>query len=281
MRIRSVELFKASWAILRRDKELLVLPILSGAASILTVGAFAIPLLATLGVDSLAGVGDADATPMTYVLLVILDLVLAFITVFFNSALVAGAHERMEGGDPTLGSALAAASARLRRIGPWALVSATVSSIIRQIQERAGFLGALFGFLGGVAWSAVTFLVLPILVIEDVSVRDAVKRSSRLLRNTWGERLTGHFGMGIVGLVAAAPFVLVAVAGMASGEVAVLVPALAIAVVGVLAVTIVVQALSVVYQTALYRFATGRPVSAYRRNLMTTAFRVKDREQFS
>ena len=58
----------------------------------------------------------------------------------FSSALICGANERFEGGDPTLGSSLAGARSRIGLIFQWALVSATVSMIIRQIQERGGLL---------------------------------------------------------------------------------------------------------------------------------------------
>lgn len=270
----SIELFKASWAMIRQDKELLALPVISGLASIVTVALFALPLMATAGL-SVGSLGDgttAEAGPATYVLGFVLYVVLAFITVFFNSALVHGANVRMSGGDPTLGSALAGAASRTGRILPWAIVSATVSMIIRQVQERAGILGSILGFLGGLAWAAVTFLVLPILVIEDVGVTQAVKRSAGLLRSAWGEGLAGHIGMGIIGFLASIPFIGVALVGVLSGTAVIAVPALVVAVLGLLAVAVVMSALSVVYQTALYRYAVGQPVVAYRPELMANAF---------
>ncbi len=275
----SIELFKASWAMIRQDKELLALPVISGIASLVTVALFALPLMASAGlsVGSLGDGATAEAGPVTYVLGFLLYVVLAFITVFFNSALVHGANVRMSGGDPTLGSALGGATSRIGRILPWAIVSATVSLVIRQIQERAGILGSILGFLGGLAWAAVTFLVLPILVIENVGVGQAVKRSGGLLRSAWGESLAGHLGMGLIGFVASLPFIVVGAIGVLSGSTVVVVPALVIAVLGLLTVAVVMSALSVVYQTALYRYAVGQPVSAYRPELMASAFRHKNR----
>ncbi len=273
----SVELFKASWAMVRQDKELLALPVISGIASLLIVAIFAIPLLASMGIGSLDETTGAAPSPLTYGLGFVLYVVLAFITVFFNSALIHGANVRMSGGDPTLGSAIGGATSRIGRILPWAVVSATVSLVIRQIQERAGVLGSILGFLGGLAWAAVTFLVLPILVIENVGVGQAVKRSGGLLRSVWGEGLAGHLGMGLIGFVASLPFIVVAAIGVLSGSTVVAVPALVVAVLGLLAVAVVMSALSVVYQTALYRYAVGQPVSAYRPELMASAFRSKNR----
>lgn len=271
----SIELFKASWAVIRQDRELLFLPVLSGIASLLTIALFAGPVLATVDFGSTTADGTIEATPVTYVLLAAAYLVLAFVTVFFNAALVHAANERMSGGDPTIGSALTGARSRTGRILPWAIVSATVSFIIRQVQERGGVLGTILGFLGGLAWSAVTFLVLPILVIENINPIDAVKRSANLLRVAWGEGLAGHFGMGLVGLIAALPFIGIAAIGAFAATAAITVPAFAIAFLGILAVIIVMSALSIVYQTALYRFATNQEVPLFNAELMSGAFRRK------
>lgn len=277
-RIRnSIELFKASWAVIRQDRELLVLPVFSAIAALATIGLFAVPVLATVNFDavSIEGASTVEASPLTYVLLFLAYVVLAFVGIFFNAALVHAANERMSGGDPTLSSALGGAASRLNRILPWAIVSATVSMIIRQIQERGGLLGGILGFLGGLAWAAVTFLVLPILVIENIGVVDAVKRSTGLLRNAWGEGLAGNAGLGIIGFIAMIPFFIIGALGVFAGSTAVLVPALAIAILGVVGVAIVMSALSIVYQTALYRFATGQPAVVFSQDLMQNAFQPK------
>lgn len=275
----SIGLFKSSWAVIRQDRELLALPVLSALASVVTIALFAFPVYSSLsstGTATTAGVeGSAEASPLTAVLVALAYLVLAFITVFFNAALVHASNERMSGGDPTLASALGGARSRVGRILSWAIVSATVSYVIRAIQERAGILGSVLGFLGGMAWAAVTFLVLPILVIEDVGPIDAVKRSAALLRTAWGEGLAGHVGLGLIGFLAMLPFIALAAVGIAAAQVAVTAPAIVIAVFGGVAVVIVMSALSVVYQTALYRFATNQAVPAYDQQLMTSAFRHK------
>jgi hypothetical protein len=268
-----MDLFKASWAVIRQDRELLALPVISAIASLATIALFAIPVLALTDFSGASASGSVETGPFTYVVLAVAYLVLAFITIFFNSAIVHAANERMSGGDPTVGSALAGASGRIGRILPWAIVSATVSYTIRQLQERAGIFGAIFGFLGGLAWSAVTFLVLPILVIEDIGVVDAVKRSAALLRNAWGEGLAGNVGMGIIGFIAMVPFLAIGALGLMSGTAAVMVPTLSLAVIGIIAITVVMSALSIVYQTALYRFATSQPVPAFSSATMEAAFR--------
>ena len=88
------------------------------------------------------------------------------------------------------------ANSRLHRLLPWALVSATVSMIL-SLLERYGIVGRIVAGLVGLAWNLVTFLTIPILVIEDVGVGDAFKRSKELFKKTWGENVVGQAGLGV------------------------------------------------------------------------------------
>ena len=246
---RTLELAKASWQVLKADKELLLLPVLSLIATIAVAASFLAPLVLS---------GDAttieDPGPVGYALLFVAYVVLAFITIFFNAALVHAANERMDGGDPTVGSAIGGAMGRIHRIFPWALASATVSVILRAIEERAGVVGRIVSGIAGVAWSLVTFLVIPVLVVEDIGVVDAVKRSGTLFKRTWGENVAAQVGFGLLGFVAVLPGLLVLAGGIAAGgSIAVL--AVAVAVLWILLVAMVLSALNGIFQTALYRYA--------------------------
>ena len=53
----SIELAKSSWQVLKSDKELLALPVISGIASIIAATTFIIPLLATITLVSETSVG--------------------------------------------------------------------------------------------------------------------------------------------------------------------------------------------------------------------------------
>ena len=132
-------------------------------------------------------------------------MVLADSTIVFNAALGSAAHERLCGGDPTIGSAIRGAASRAGKILPWAIVSATVSIILRAIENRVGFVGRIVAAFAGMAWTVVTFLVLPIIVIEDMSVKDAIKKSGNLFKHNWGENLAAQFGFGLIGFIAILP----------------------------------------------------------------------------
>ncbi|MFN8050996.1 MAG: DUF6159 family protein [Acidimicrobiales bacterium] len=279
---RSISLFKSSWAVVRTDRELLLLPVVSALVSLVVMASFAVPawlsLKDTTTIDAYGNTTSSMApTALTYVLGALFYFCSAFVVIFFNAALISGANERFEGGDPTIGSALAGAWSRVGLILQWSAVSATVSLIIRQIQERGGLLGKIVGGLIGFAWAVVTFLVLPTLVIEGVGVREAFRRSTDSIRTTWGENLIGQGGIGLLGLVAVLPCLFVGAIGVVlMGTSVVLGLALiAIAVIGILAASVLLSATGVVYQTALYRYATHRPISGFEQEALAGAFRQK------
>ncbi|HEX9856302.1 MAG TPA: DUF6159 family protein [Acidimicrobiia bacterium] len=247
----TIEIAKSSLRVLKADKELVVLPLLSGLASITIVATFFVPLRTLAIADSADSVSTGG-----YVMLFLLYVVLSYITIFFNAALVCATHERLNGGDPTVGSALRGAASKAGKILPWALVSATVSLILRAIEERSGVVGRIvIGFIG-MAWSVVTFLVLPIIVIEGIGVGDAVKRSTNLFRRTWGENLAAQVGFGLLGFAAMIPGLLLFGLGASSGSIALLV----LGIVWAVAVSLVLATLSGIFQTALYHYAADGSV---------------------
>lgn len=257
---RSKALAQASWAVLREDKHLLILPLISGATCVVLGGMFLLPILFTAEttVDGdgirIGGIG--------YALVFLMYVTLAYVTVFFKVALLCGADEHMRGGEPTLASSLSAATDLAGKVLPWAIVSATVSMVLAAIEARAGFLGRLTVAVLGVVWAAVTFLVLPILVFEGVGVRDAITRSSALLKETWGENLIVNGGIGVVTFVAVLPAVLLATGAVLIGSPGLIVLTVAAAALWVIVVACWSSAMTGVVQLALYRYATDTELPA-------------------
>jgi hypothetical protein len=263
----SWRMFKASWHVLWSRKELAVFPILSGIAALLVAVVFLTPALFTIDFDS------NSATPGTYVLLVAFYIVSAYVAIFFNAALISQANIALTGGDPSVAGGLRTAGRLWLRILPWAVLSATVSMVLRAIEERLGFLGRIISGLIGMAWALVTYLVLPVLVLEGVGTKDALRRSAAMLRNTWGENVLGNAGIGVFAFLLFLPGIALVALGFSAGGATAL-ACVIIAVVWVLLVSITVAALSVIYQTALYRYAAdGAAVPAFGDVDLGNAFR--------
>ena len=255
-RIRNTfELAKLSWGVLKKDRELLAIPVLSFLVS----AALLIPLVfvafATASTES-GGAEETTASPAMAIVAIVAALGLSVISVFFNGALVAGAHERLTGGDPTVGSAIRKAFSRIPGLVPWAIMTATVGLILRSLRERAGFLGRMVVSAVGMAWEIATFLVVPAIIIDDKGAWDGVKTSGSLLKSTWGENLAARVGFGLLGFVAILPAILVgAVLGSLGGAGLILGIIIGVAWIGL--VVVVMTALNAVFQTALYLYATS------------------------
>jgi len=246
----SWELAKVSWSVLRSDKSLAVFPLLSALGGLLVVGVFA-GLIAATGVDS--GV-NGGMKGIGYVFIVAGYVALAFVSTYFLAALVHGANEALEGRHAELGSCFAAASERLHRILPWALVQASVSMVIQALESQR-FIGQIIASLIGTAWAVLTFLTVPIIMLEDLGPINALKRSGHLLRGTWGENLSAQIGFGLFGLVAMLPGIALIGIGAATGATALVIVTAAIGVAWIVVVALALSALTGIYRTALYRFA--------------------------
>lgn len=257
---RSWSLAKASWAVLKSEKGLAWLPVLSFIGSVIVVGLFSLAVWATLGKETgLDGNDQYNPNVVTWILGFCTYIGVAFVQTYFMAALCAGANERLQGRDTTMGHMLSIANTRLHRILPWAVLSATVSIIMEAIEERFGFLGQIVAGIIGAAWNVVTFLSVPIIVFEDLGPINALKRSGQLLKQTWGENLMAQIGLGLIGLLAFLPGIAVIFGGVAAGG-ALALPIIAVAVVYLAVAASVLGALSGIYRTALYRYAVDGEV---------------------
>lgn len=257
---RSLELAKASFEVVKADKELLWIPVLSTLTGLLVAASFLAPALYEGWLPGAVRSED----PLLFVWGAAFYLVSYFVVFYFNTALVGAALIRLEGGDPTLGDGLRIANDRFWQILGYAAIAATVGVILQAIEEKVGWVGKIVVGLIGVVWTVATFLVVPVLVAQKVGPLQALKESARLLRQTWGENLIGAAGLGLafgIGYLVLALVMLplmFAGARYLGGEVfAVL---LGVFILSALAMGVLHATLQGVYSAALYRFATaGQP----------------------
>ena len=95
------------------------------------------------------------------------------------------------GGNWTFRDGMELAWARKGTILQWAFVAATVGMILRTLEERMGLIGRLVMRIIGIAWTLACYFVVPALAFEDLTPIAAIKRSSKLFRDTWGEKVIG------------------------------------------------------------------------------------------
>jgi hypothetical protein len=255
----SWSLAKSSWAVLKTDKELAAIPIASFVVTITVMALLGGGAYFSLDRTERLGETEFSATPVTYVIGVIGYLAITFVVTFFAAVLVAGAYQRLTGGDPTLASAFGQARSRVVPIFLWSMLTGTVGLVLQAIRDRVGFLGDVIVGIVGAAWEIVTWLAVPVVVVEGTGPVDSLKRSASLFKQTWGENLVAQAGFGILNLV-----VILALMGV-SALIAMVVPLLGIAL-GLLALAVfavVMSTLTGIFRTALYLFASGQQVPDY------------------
>jgi hypothetical protein len=213
---RSWELVKASWDVLKHDKELVLFPIISGVIMFFVTLTFLIPTL--LG-NILDGIFVKGMPIFGYIILFLFYLV-QYTVVYFNStALVGAAMIRLRGGDPKVKDGLSIAWSHILPILGWALVSATVGLILNALSNNSKKRGrggkSLIASLLGAAWNVLTFLVVPVLAVEGLGPIEAIKRSWELLKRSWGEQISGKLSIGLIfGLIGVGGGLLLAGAGI-------------------------------------------------------------------
>ncbi len=259
-RIRNTfRLARTSWDILQKDRELALLPVISVILMLIVLTVFVVPGLLAIDWDALdqGTTSDEPAIPaLSYVMFTLGGAGAAIVSVFFVGALVAGAHERLSGGDPTVRSSITRAYERIPGLVPWALLSFTVVNILRVLRERLGGLGNfIFGTIE-VGFDVAAFLTIPAIVIDNKGPVEGFKTSASLLRQTWGENLAARVGFGLLGFVASLPAVaLIALVAAAGSSVLTMIGVAVIAVyIGI--VFAVISAMSGIFQAALYLYAT-------------------------
>jgi hypothetical protein len=267
---RSYAIFRQSLSVLRQDTEILIFPVLAFAGIVyggVITGTF----------QRLAESGDRslEANLLGYGVLFVWYFVNWFIVLFFNVGVVACARIRLEGGDPTVADGFRAARENLGRIVTWALVSATVGLILRLIAERSKLIGALVAKLLGAAWAIATYFVVPVMIFEKRGAKASMTSSTQLIRKTWGESLVAAAGVGIV-------IMLFGIAGLALPLIGIFISPTA-AVVGLavmvlywIVLSIISSALTGIYRTGLYLYATKGNATPTLDGFAANAFAPKD-----
>ena len=268
----TLTLMRASYEVLKKDKELLVFPLLSGLASLAVLASFALPMWKADLLAPPAGEAPAAQKVLYYGVLFAFYWSNYFVVTFFNAGVIACAVMRIRGQDPTLGDGFRAAMSRIGLIAGWALVAATVGLVLRIIEDRSERVGRMVAGLLGMAWSVVTFLVVPILVVERKGPIEALKESTGRLRRTWGEQLIGRFSFGLVFFLLGIPAVVLIVLGALSGSGVVLALSVVVGVVYLVLLSLIQSTLAAIFQAALYVYTSeGQAGETFTKDLLEGA----------
>ena len=247
------QLVSRSFRILRNDVKLIVFPVLSALGAI----ALSLPFLFVLFTGE-----EIHWGPNSWLFVLAWYIGASFVTIFFNCALAACVQMRFAGQEPDIAEGLRRAASRAHIIFLWALVTSTVGRLLQLVEQRAGWTGRIVAGLVGLSWNMATFLIVPVLVMEDHGAIDSLRRSASLLRQTWGEQLISGIAFGWMALLFAIPGVVLGALG-ANGYPIFIVPAV-LWFAGMLASF---TAAKEIFTVVLYQYAvTGQPPAGYDAN---------------
>lgn len=267
-----LELSKQSWNALRQNKQLIAFPVISMIGITIATLLFLLPesvlVVPILAAREAGGTASNTQWILLLVVLFLYYLVTYIVIIFSNTALVGATLKMINGESATVGDGISIALSRFRRIFVYALISATVGVIARGISQSGrgsdNFLVSILAMLvGGLiqgAWNLLVFLALPVMIVEDLSVRDSLKRSMAIFKETWGEGFVGSTAVGGISCLAYLAIFLVTGGIIAAGILIENVPLVIVGAVflllGFVLVALLNGAVNGIFQASLYQYAT-------------------------
>jgi Family of unknown function (DUF6159) len=282
---RSWMITKLTFAVINKDRELLWFALLSFIFSALFGVAMIFPSIIPALMEN--GLSKESLEAYQYVIVFITYFGLAFIATFFNVCVVYTTKIRFEGGNATFGESIKFAFSRLYLIFQWSLLSASVGLLLRILHQLASNLGKIGQLVAnilisllGMAWSIVTIFVVPVLVYEGLGPIDAIKKSTQVIKKTWGESLIKALGLGLVQFFVFV-MVIIASAGLtfvlsSAFDTAGLLIGISVGVLFLLLTGLVFTVASTIFNTALYVYANNNLIAeGFNEEVVKGAFKQK------
>ena len=283
---RSWMITKLAFSVINKDRELLWFAFLSFIFSTLFVVAMIVPsVIPTLMQNDFS---RDSLELLQYAIIFLTYFGLAFIATFFNVCVVYTTKVRFEGGNASFGESFRFALSKLGLIFQWSLLSATVGLLLRVLQDLASRFGKIGQLVAGIliglvgmAWSIVTLFVVPVLVYEGLGPIEAVKRSTQVIKKTWGESLIRSIGLGLIQFLVVA-IVVAACAGLTIALSSYLdtigfIIGISIGAVLLLLTFLIFSVANSVFNTALYVYANDHRVTGgFTEDVVRGAFKRKE-----
>lgn len=172
----SWQLTKESFQFLSQNRDLNFLPLLG------LVSAIAVIILALGLFPDKASLFNSKSA---YGLLICLFLLLSFVAVYLNTVFIAIALKRLNNEPASITYGLRIANQRFPFMLKWAFMVSTIGLIAKICEGPQNIIEKIFGYSIGYHWSTAAYFVLPILVMENVSVFKAMQSSAEAVGRGW------------------------------------------------------------------------------------------------
>jgi len=260
----------SSFRLILNDKTLLAFPAVT-IASILIVMSLVYLIIGQNPALVLLSFFDDVNTRSNLFFLMLWYFGLAFVAVFNHVALVGAIHISMEHRDSVFKDGVGVATRHLPSILAWTFIAFSFGFIVSLLDQQKNC-SKLLRKVFGAAWSVITFLTIPVLVIEKINVFSALGRANKLMAKAYGENLHPSFSLGYFFLILNSPLLLLGLITILSE------PAwrgweASIAICYLLLTFTITQTARAVLSVATYKYAsTGETPPPYREEFLKEAF---------
>lgn len=186
---------KESIAMAFRDRDLFIPSVLSVLANLVLLGGLAGLLYLTGNIDAVFGDDAEEITLAGYIVLFVVAFISYLITYFFTGMTVHLVDVHLRGEDAKLGSAFADSVKNFGGIAALAVASLVVALIAGAIRGRGRGLRRAAADTVERGWIAVTYLLLPIMILEDAPFMRSTQRAQGLHRHNVIQIVVGELGL--------------------------------------------------------------------------------------
>jgi hypothetical protein len=183
----SWKLTRASFKVLLRNPKLIVYPAITFVVCVLILIGF---VGYSYAMD--AWIKETDRSRLMLVTMILIGsfityFIMTFVAVLSNAAIVGISGMLLQGKVPTVKDGYTIALSRFGSLTIWAGMTSIVTFL--------SSFGRFFLSAVGIAWSVLTYFVIPVMIFEGVGPFKGVKRSKDILKARWGESLITNFGI--------------------------------------------------------------------------------------
>ncbi len=262
-----------TWGVVKDNLYMLLFPVVAAVlAAVLVLAVVGIGLgllgLTTTAEDYLA-TGQVEESPALFagiVTLIAAGYLGTLITQICMAGLVSCADKELQGEDSSFSAGIAAALKHLPALLGWAAIQALVGWLLAafrnggqggtSIQQavRIGLAG-----VAQVAWSIVSFFVLPLIVLRGSGTIQALRESYAMIRITWGMQIAGGVRLGFfVALLGLLPGIAATIGGvflLFNDQLALGIPLIVLGIVVITISQVLISTLRAVFSVALFHYA--------------------------
>ena len=213
---RGWSFLKESVAMAFRDKDLIIPSLLSVLVNIVLLGGLAALLYATGNMDAVLGDDSEELTIAGYVILFAVALIGYIVTYFFTGMTVHLVDVHLRGKDAKLGTAFADSVKNFGGIVALACATLVVSIIAGAIRGKGRGLRRAAANTMERGWLAITYLLLPIMILEDSPFMKSADRARGLHGHNVIQIVVGELGLMLASRVLGAVITFIGI-GLAVG----------------------------------------------------------------